>query len=66
MQRSEGVRQRQINTTNWSRDMPDLIAVVLASLPFILFAILLIETFRNTPTASDGLPVDIFHRSFGA
>jgi hypothetical protein len=46
--------------------MPALIAVVLASLPFILFALLLIETFRNTPSASDGLPVDIFHRSFGA
>jgi hypothetical protein len=46
--------------------MPDLFAVVLASLPFILFAVLVIETFRNTPNASDGLPIDLFHRSFGA
>ncbi len=46
--------------------MPDLTAVVLTSLPFILFVLLVIETFRNTPTAGDGQPVDLFHRSFGA
>jgi hypothetical protein len=46
--------------------MPELFAVVLASLPFILFVVLVVETFRNTPSASDGLPIDVFHRSFGA
>ena len=46
--------------------MPDLFALVLASLPFILFVLLVVETFRNTPTAGDGLPIDLFHRSFGA
>jgi hypothetical protein len=46
--------------------MPELLAVLLASLPFILFVLLVVETFRNTPTAADGLPIDLFHRSFGA
>jgi hypothetical protein len=46
--------------------MPDLFAVVLASLPFILFVLLVIETLRNTPSAGEGLPIDLFHRSFGA
>lgn len=46
--------------------MPELFAVVLASLPFILFLLLVVETFRNTPSAGDGLPVDLLHRSFGA
>lgn len=46
--------------------MPELFAVVLASLPFILLVLLVIETFRYTPTAGDGLPIDLFHRSFGA
>ena len=46
--------------------MPDLFALVLASLAFILLVLLVIETFRNTPSAGDGQPVDLFHRSFGA
>lgn len=46
--------------------MPDLFAVVLASLPFIVFVLLVIETFRTTPSAVDGQPVDLFRRSFGA
>lgn len=46
--------------------MSELFALVLASLPFLLFALLLVETFRDAPTASDGLPVDLFHRSYGA
>lgn len=46
--------------------MPELFAVVLAALPFILFVLLVVETFRNTPSAGDGVPVDLFHRSFGA
>jgi hypothetical protein len=47
-------------------DMPELFAVVLASLPFVLFVALLIETFRNAPSADDGVSVDLFHRTFGA
>ena len=46
--------------------MPDLFAVALASLPFILFVLIVLETFRNTPSAGDGQPVDLFQRSFGA
>jgi hypothetical protein len=46
--------------------MSELFALVLASLPFLLFALLLVETFRDAPTAGDGLPVDLFHRSYGA
>jgi hypothetical protein len=46
--------------------MSDLIAIALASLPILVFAALVIETFRSTPTAGDGLPVDLLRRSFGA
>jgi uncharacterized protein YoxC len=46
--------------------MPDLIAVVLASIPFIVFVLLIIETFRSTSSDADMFPVDLFRRSFGA
>jgi hypothetical protein len=46
--------------------MPDLLAILLASLPFVVFVVLVIETFSTTPTGADGLPVDLLHRSFGA
>jgi hypothetical protein len=46
--------------------MSDLMALALAALPFVLFVLLIVETFRDRPTAADGLPVDLFHRSFGA
>jgi hypothetical protein len=59
-------RHRQTTTESGVSDMPDLFAVVLASLPFILFALLVVETFRDAPSAGDGLPIDPFHRSFGA
>jgi hypothetical protein len=45
--------------------MSDLIAIAIAALPFMVFVALVVETFRNVPSAGDGLPVDLFHRSFG-